>query len=75
MTKFTALAANQTALEFKAKGNATKVAKLQSMATSAEAKLTTLSSNSTLVDACNAMSAAKDAKKGMLLLTLFNAIH
>jgi len=41
------------------------MAKIQSEATSASAKLSSLKSNTTLVDACASMSAAKDAKKGM----------
>jgi len=66
LTKFVALAANQTALEEKTKGNSTKMAKVQSMATSASEKLTTLESNTTLVDACSSMASDKATKKGIL---------
>jgi hypothetical protein len=63
------LAANQTALESKAKGNATKIAALQSKASTAATKLTTMTSNTTLVSACSAIAVTKaeeKATKGML---------
>jgi hypothetical protein len=60
------LAANQTVLEFNAKGNATKiVAALQSKASAVATKLTIMTCNTTLVSACSAIAVTK-ATKGML---------
>jgi hypothetical protein len=63
------LAANQTALENEAKGNATKIAALQSKVFAAATKLTIMTSNTTLVSACSAIAVTKaeeKATKGML---------
>ncbi|ESZ92317.1 hypothetical protein SBOR_7308 [Sclerotinia borealis F-4128] len=56
-------AANSTKLADKTHGNATKEAKYQEKATEAQMKLTTMMSNTTLVDACSAMMTEKKEAK------------
>lgn len=62
MTKLIALAANQTALDDKTKGNATKAAKVQAKAAEAKTMLDTMQANATLVSACSDIATAKAAK-------------
>ncbi|EPE06852.1 hypothetical protein F503_03279 [Ophiostoma piceae UAMH 11346] len=52
LTALVDLASNTTALEAKAKNNATKVENIQAKASDAVASLATLTTNSTLMDAC-----------------------
>ncbi|TGO33729.1 hypothetical protein BHYA_0230g00170 [Botrytis hyacinthi] len=56
-------AANSTKLAAKTKGNATEEAEYQAKATKAQTKLAEMTSNTTLVDACSALQAEKEAKQ------------
>lgn len=62
------IASNTTKLAAKTKGNATKEADWQAKAAKAQTKLESLTSNTTLVDACSALKTqkaeAKAAKDG-----------
>lgn len=58
-----ALAANTTKLESKLKGNTTKIAKFQEEASKAQTKLDSMTSNTTLTDACASVTSDKESKK------------
>lgn len=58
-----ATAANETKLAEKTKNNATKIANFKEKATAAQTELDTMMSNTTLVEACTAITAAKEATK------------
>lgn len=60
LTKMVDLAANTTKLDEKTKGNATKAAAFTAKAADAKTKLATLTSNSTLMDACTTIFSAED---------------
>lgn len=59
LTRLTALANNQTALDAKTKNNATKADEIKAKAADATTKLTTLQSNTTLTAACDQIFAAQ----------------
>lgn len=61
--KLVSLAGNQTALDAKAKNNATKIAALQAKASKAATKLAAMSNDTTLADACASITSAKAASK------------
>lgn len=63
LQKIIDLAANTTKLAEKANNNATKIAAYQAKASAASVKLATLSSNTTLTDACATMKSAKAEAK------------
>lgn len=58
-----ALAANTTKLDKKFKNNATKIADFQAKAATAQTKLDTMTSNTTLVSDCSDLAAEKESKK------------
>lgn len=60
LTAITDLAANTTKLAEKTKNNATKIAEFQAKASTAATQLSTLSSNATLMTACNVIFAQED---------------
>ncbi|KAL5326021.1 hypothetical protein ACEPPN_007158 [Leptodophora sp. 'Broadleaf-Isolate-01'] len=63
LEKLIATAANETKLAEKTKNNATKIASFKEKATAAQTELDAMMSNTTLVDACTAISSAKEASK------------
>jgi len=63
MQKLVKLAGNDTALTTKAKGNETKVAAFKAKASEVATKLQTMTSNTTLTDACSAIASQKQADK------------
>lgn len=63
LQKLIATAGNETKLAEKTKNNATKIASFKEKATEAQAELDTMMSNTTLVDACTAITSAKEASK------------
>lgn len=62
LTQIVNLAANTTKLESKTKGNATKIAEIKAKAADASTKLTTMSSNATLVSTCAVVEANNQLK-------------
>ena len=69
LEKLIATAGNETKLAEKTKNNATKIASFKEKATEAQTKLDTMMSNTTLVDACAAITSAKEASQAGTFLT------
>lgn len=61
LTKLVALASNETKLAEKTQNNATKIADIQAKASTAAARLSDMTSNTTLINACAAITAAKQS--------------
>lgn len=69
MTKLVAAAANTTLVDDLTKNNATKASEFQAMAASAQTKLTEMTANTTLTDACKQLATEQQAKKGTQIAT------